>query len=312
MLINIWNSSSKFGRMRFVVIVLLANVGFHVNILGQGRISKSEVLRDMQVLSHDSLQGRRTATEGAAIALKYLTERFAENGLAPVNNSFHHAFKFQAGNNEIEGINIVGEVPGKSQDALVITAHYDHEGIKNGEIYNGADDNASGTSAILALAKYFKENPVNHRLIFVAFDAEELGLQGARAFVASPPIPKSNIKLNINFDMISHNDENEIYAVGTYHYPQFKPVLQNVGENSNVKLLFGHDQPDLGLNDWTFSSDHGPFHQAKIPFLYFGVDDHKDYHKPTDDFENINQDFYINVIEMLIDAIVALDKQLAG
>ncbi|MGI8545529.1 MAG: M28 family peptidase, partial [Aridibacter sp.] len=183
-----------------------------------------------------------------------------------------------------------------------------HVGVQKGEIYNGADDNASGTSALFAIAKYFKKNKPNNSIIFAAFDAEEKGLQGARYFVDNLPVSQSDILLNINMDMISRSDKGELYAAGTFHYPDLKPYLEAIQKNAPVKLLFGHDDPKLGRDDWTSQSDHGAFHRKKIPFIYFGVEDHRDYHKPTDDFENIQPKFYVNAVETIVMAVKSIDE----
>ena len=80
-------------------------------------------------------------------------------------------------------------------------------------------------------------------------------------------------------------------------------------DTAGLKLLFGHDTPDLGYNDWTFSSDHGPFHSKGVPFVYFGVEDHENYHKATDEFETIPQEFYKSSVQLILNAILAFDEQ---
>ncbi|MEJ7861182.1 MAG: M28 family peptidase, partial [Pyrinomonadaceae bacterium] len=173
-----------------------------------------------------------------------------------------------------------------------------------------ADDDASGTSALFALAEYFNKNRPAHSIIFVAFDGEESGLRGSRKFVAEPPVKKESIVLNVNMDMVAHNDKNELYASGTFHYPALKPQLETIAKSAKVKLLIGHDRPEQRSDDWTNQSDHFAFHQAKIPFIYFGVEDHKDYHKPTDDFVNINQEFYVRAVETILETVKIFDKNL--
>jgi Zn-dependent M28 family amino/carboxypeptidase len=190
---------------------------------------------------------------------------------------------------------------------IVISAHYDHIGIIKDEIYNGADDNASGVAALLSFAKYFKANQPNYTLVFALFDAEEMGLQGAKAFVANPPVGLEKIKLNINMDMISHNDKGELYVAGTFKYPELKKYL--ITTNPNIKLLAGHDDPKLGHDDWTNQSDQGAFNAKNIPFLYFGVEDHKDYHKATDEFKNINQEFYTNAVSVILEVVKNIDQK---
>jgi len=191
---------------------------------------------------------------------------------------------------------------------IVISAHYDHLGVVKGEVFNGADDNASGVGGLLNLAAYFAKNKPNNTIIFAAFDAEEMGLQGAKAFVANPPVAIEKIKLNINMDMIAHNDKGELYAVGTFKYPELKKYFTL--KSPDVKILFGHDDPKLGRSeDWTDQSDQGAFNAKKIPFLYFGVEDHKDYHKATDEFQNINKTFYTNAVAAILEVANNIDKE---
>src|SRR5690606_17653456 len=159
-----------------------------------------------------------------------------------------------------------------------------------GEIYHGADDNASGSAALLELARHFAASPPRNSVVVAALDAEEMGLRGARAFVANPPIPLDSILLNVNMDMVGRNAAGELYVAGTYHCPFLGGLVDAVAGRSGVTLLRGHDEPTLPAgDDWTLASDHGAFHAEDIPFLYFGVEDHPDYHRPTDTFENIDQ-----------------------
>lgn len=276
-------------------------------------INAAQLLRDIETLSADAMQGRGLGAPGGAMAHEYVLKRFQEAGIKPFKDSYLQPFEFtnRAGK-KFNGVNVVGFIEGKKfkDKYIVVTAHYDHVGVQKGEIYNGADDNASGTSALFAIAEYFKKNKPSHTLIFVAFDAEESGLRGARAFVANPPVAKESLILNLNMDMISRNDKNELYAVGTYSYPQLKPTLEKVVPKAKIKLLFGHDRPEQGSDDWTNQSDQGAFHAAKIPFIYFGVEDHKDYHKPTDDFQNIQPEFYVRAVETILEAVKGFDKDL--
>jgi Zn-dependent M28 family amino/carboxypeptidase len=278
-------------------------------------INAAKLLDDLKILSADEMQGRKVGTEGGAKAREYVLKRFKESGLEQLGDSFLQPFEFSGrGGVKVNGVNLIGFIKGvKNADKyIIITAHYDHEGIVKNEIYNGADDNASGTSALFAMAKYFNKNKPNNSLIFVAFDGEESGLQGAKKFVEQLPGKKEQVLLNINMDMISRNDKNELYASGTYHYPFLKQYLETIAKSKDtkVKLILGHDQPNPPQDDWTFQSDQYPFHLAKIPFIYFGVEDHKDYHKPTDDFVNINQTFYVHAVETILEVIKSLDLNL--
>jgi hypothetical protein len=143
-----------------------------------------------------------------------------------------------------------------------------------------------------------------------AFYAEELGLHGSKYFVELPPVSLKTIKLNVNFDMISRNPKNEVYAVGIFPYPHFKPVIVQVAKkNSPLTVSFGHDDSkDKTKNYRMFSSDNGPFHSKGIPNITFSEEDHRDYHKSTYDFENINPEYYQNVLNLIQNSIVQIDQ----
>lgn len=274
----------------------------------QVSLDTEQLIEDLRVISSDEMEGRRAGTEGNRKAREYLVKRFKDEGAQPFQASYEHEFNFTNRSGEdMTGVNVIGQIDGKSDSVIVITAHYDHLGIRDSLIYNGADDDASGTAALLAYIDYFRQVQPKHTLVFAAFDAEEMGLQGARAFVKDS-VFLERVKLNINLDMIAQNDSSEIYAVGTYHYPDLKLVLEEL-ETGEINLLFGHDDPESGLDDWTFASDHGPFHQQGVPFVYLGVADHEHYHRHTDEFETIPQDFYKGTVGMILNAILAFDKQ---
>jgi Zn-dependent M28 family amino/carboxypeptidase len=146
-------------------------------------------------------------------------------------------------------------------------------------------------------------------MVFALWDAEEVGHLGSRAFVADPPIPLTSIAVNVNLDMVSRNDRDELYAAGAHHYPAMRPVLDSLAPHSAVLLRFGHDSGG-GRDDWTGQSDHASFHAAKIPFVYFGVEDHPDYHRPTDDFERILPGFYVRAVRTIGGFLERLDRTL--
>ncbi|RXJ52504.1 M28 family peptidase [Gelidibacter gilvus] len=262
----------------------------------------------IKTLSSDAFQGRRTGTAGAEKAKNHIIRKYKSLNVLPFTEDFQQSFSFVSRGKSYSGMNILGYVKGSKhpKDYIVISAHYDHEGIKNNQIYNGADDNASGVAALFAFAEYFETHPPEHSVILAAFDAEELGLSGSRYFVTNSIVPLEHIKLNMNMDMISRNDNNELYAVGTAFNSTLKNVISNYENSEKLTLLMGHDGKD-GIENWTMSSDHAPFHQKNIPFLYFGVEDHKDYHKPTDRFENIHPEFYKNAVKTIISIFSTLD-----
>lgn len=294
---------------RFVAIVFFMLPGL---ALAQ-KIDTNQLLQDLEYLASDELEGRKPLSEGSMKARQLFKDRFESLGMTSQYPNYTQYFELKErrikGSDELAA-NIVGFIPGEATDKLlVIMAHYDHLGKQGDKIFNGADDNASGAAAVLAFASYFSENRPNHSMLFVALDAEEMGMQGAKAFVDDFPFPIEQVVLNINMDMISRNEDNEIYAVGTHHYPHLKPTLETIAANQPITLRFGHDTP--GKGDWSTASDHAQFHKKGIPFIYFGVEDHADYHKETDIFENIQPEFYKSAVELILDAIIAFDKDLA-
>jgi len=278
-----------------------------------GRVDAAQLLGDVRVLASDAMEGRGAGAAGGVRARAYVVGRFVQVGLKPFGQTFEQPFELPGRDGRARaGANVVGVVAGRRHPArlVVVTAHYDHLGVRDGQIYNGADDNASGVAAVIQMAAHFAREQPEHTLVFAALDAEEAGLQGARALVESLKREGRDVALNVNLDMVSHSDRGELYAAGAHHTPALKPLLEKVAASAPVKLLLGHDRPGQGGDDWTKQSDHFAFHREKIPFVYFGVEDHKDYHKPTDDFETITTDFYVGAAETILDAVKALDANL--
>jgi hypothetical protein len=303
----------------FVLIALLAACSSPVPPAAdtdvEPTIDSERLIEDIRTLSSVEMEGRRMGSPGHARAVAFIRERMAEAGTQPLGEDYVLPFRFVARGDTIEtdGYNVVGLIPGtlEAERYVVVTAHYDHLGIRDGVVYHGADDNASGTAALFAMARYFADNPPRHSIILAALDAEEVGLRGARSFVANPPVPRATIVLNINMDMISRSDERELYAAGAFHYPFLAEYILRTASRAPVTLLMGHDDPSLGpREDWTMLSDHGAFHEAGIPFVYFGVEDHEDYHRPTDTFENIDPEFFIGAVRTVIEFIREVDPNL--
>jgi hypothetical protein len=315
-------------RPAFSVLLVAALVGASGVLSAQApappttsAFTAQELMSHVTTLAAPDMEGRATGTPGNAKARAFILEQFRAAGLEPLGKTFEMPFVFERrqpadGKTEtvkMQGINVGGICRGrgaKDNGAMVLTAHYDHLGVRDAAIYHGADDNASGVTVLLALARQCRRTPWMHDAIFVAFDAEEMGLQGARAFIAALPIPRDRtIALNINFDMVARGDRNELYIAGTHHTPGLKPILEPVASRSKIEVLFGHDSGG-GQDDWTTQSDHGPFHQAGIPFIYFGVEDHPDYHKPTDTADKINPAFLHQSALTILDAVTTIDRAL--
>jgi Zn-dependent M28 family amino/carboxypeptidase len=278
--------------------------------IAQTKLDTLQLLNDVKALSADSMQGRKSCTAGSRKAQQYILAAFKKNRLEAFNGSFQQFFPFSSRGTKCDSAaNLIGYISGTAANGIVLSAHYDHLGVVNGKIYCGADDNASGVATLLALMEYFQRHPPRHKLIFAFFDAEEPGLQGAKAFVNNLPVDRHRVALNVNLDMVSRSDKNELYAAGCRHYPFLKPYLEKIARTSAVNLLFGHDSGNTDDN-WTTASDHAPFHEMGIPFVYFGVEDHPDYHKPTDVFTKIQPRFFINAASTILEAVIAVDKNL--
>src|SRR6185503_14518909 len=280
-------------------------------------IDAPQLIRDLQTLSADDMEGRQVGSPGGEKARAFVIERFKASGIQPLGSSFEYPFAFAAGRGgqgaERKGVNVIGRIEGtRNRDRyIVVTAHYDHIGVRNGQVANGADDNASGTAALFALGKYFSTHRPANSLILAAFDGEESGLRGARAFVASPPVPADSLTVNLNMDMIGRDHNDLLYVVGTTSQPFLKPFIGRIAAKAPVILVMGHDDPaQKGIEDWSSQSDHKAFCDAKIPCLYFGVEDFSQHHRVTDDFETMTHRFYVRAAETMVLAVKEFDANL--
>jgi len=288
---------------------LRVSATLHVSQSAAPTIDEAQLIRDVGILAADDMQGRKAGTPGGAKARGYVLQRFEEVGLKPLTATYEHPFTFP-GRGEMprrNGTNLLGLIRGTERPDryIVVTAHYDHVGVRGGQVYNGADDNATGVAALFAIASHFLKHPPETSLIIAALDAEESGLRGARALLASDAIRPDAIVMNVNIDMIGRDAKNVLYASGTHHYPALKPFLENVAQPP-VELRLGHDVPGTKIEDWTNASDHAPFHQAGIPFIYFGVEDFENHHEASDDAETIQREFLAGAVRTIIVAIERL------
>jgi len=205
--------------------------------------------------------------------------------------------------------NVFGMVEGTDatlkNEYIVVGAHYDHLGwggptsmyqSKTPKIHNGADDNASGTSAVIELARYAAENPTKRSLVFVAFTSEELGIIGSNAFVNQKIIAPENIAMMINLDMVGRFHDNSIYLMGTGSSPAFEPIFDELDAADSVLTLNKSDSP-LGASDQT------AFYLKNVPSVFFFTGVHLDYHKPSDDVDKINFDGMETIINFLDAAV---------
>ncbi|ALZ76062.1 M20/M25/M40 family metallo-hydrolase [Rheinheimera sp. F8] len=277
----------------------------------QPRLDQLQQTADFSTLASTEMAGRRPGQQGSLLAREFLQRRFSELSLVPAgSDGFQQAYQTDSNG---AGVNFVGKINGVETQlaTIVITAHYDHLGVHKGRIYPGSDDNASGVAALLALATYFQTHPPRHTLIFAAVDHEEQGMRGSQQLFDGKLLKPEQLALNVNLDMLSRDTQARLFAVGTYQHPALLPLLQPLQQDSLVALKFGHDRPSALVGqtqDWSSASDHAVFARHGVPFVYFGVPDHPDYHRPTDTFERADIDFYHKVSETILSALLLLDS----
>jgi Zn-dependent M28 family amino/carboxypeptidase len=277
-----------------------------------------QLLEDLRVLSSDEMQGRETGTPGAAKARAYILERFKAVGVQPIGSAYTAEFALPARRGASSGVarvgtNVIGRIVGRLQPLrhIVVSAHYDHVGVRGGRVFNGANDNASGTAALFALGRYFSAHRPANSLILAAFDAEELGLVGAEAFLRSPPVDRKSIVLNVNADMVGRDRDNILWVSGASRQPFLRPYLSRVAARAPVALTLGHDDPSgRGGADWMPDSDQWVFFQAGVPALYVGVEDREEHHQPTDDYDNMTHRFFVNAVETIRMLVEEFDAHL--
>jgi Zn-dependent M28 family amino/carboxypeptidase len=298
--------------MNYAAVLLCAIVGTLSSAAApEIRVDAAQIFDDVEKLAADGMEGRLAGSAGSEKARAYLLGRLKGTGVSPIGKSFERPFTFTSRTSgERKGTNLVGVIRGaRDPDKyIVLTAHYDHIGVRNGEVFNGADDNASGVAAVLAAAAYFSRSRPDHSLLIALLDAEESGSRGARALMRDPPVPVSAMVVNINLDMVGRAPDNKLFAAGTSHYPLLKPYLQGVAQPP-VVLVLGRDTP-ADKEDWTKQSDHVVFHEAGIPFVYFGVEDVAHYHKATDDAATVDRAFLAGVAATVIATVHQFDSRL--
>ncbi len=302
--------------MKIIITSLLCMCSF---ILSAQNIDSMKLMNDLRELSSDRYEGRKPGTYGGRLAQYFLVNRFKEIGLQTYYSDYRQGLLVLGDKidrngpdsisnfKQTRGANIIGYITGSKKEVIVISAHFDHVGIIDKQIYNGADDNASGVCAMLAIAEYFRKNPPEHTLIFAAFDAEEILMKGSIGFIQNLPVPLNQIILNVNMDLIGTNTNNQMFVGGTHFTRSLKPLVEKVWNKSSIIFRYGYDIPNT-IQDRTYRSDHAVFHHSKIPFLYFGVPEHPNYHKPTDDYQNISHPFYFNAVNLILKTVIELDQ----
>jgi len=294
-------------------------------ISAQTTISEANLREHVTFLASDKLQGRGTGTKAERKAAKYLAKAFKKAGLQPKgdNGGWYHAFEFKKSSDPhgnvaadapiVKSRNVVAYLDNGAEHTIVIGAHYDHLGLghdrnsleanSQGKIHNGADDNASGTSGVLELARYFAQNNVRekHNFLFLCFSGEELGLVGSKKYTEKPTIDLSKVSFMLNMDMIGRlNEEKRLVVGGVGTAPNFVPLLNRL---TTSELGIKQDSAGIG------PSDHTSFYLKNIPVLFFFTGQHTDYHKPSDDVEKVNFAGEKTILDYAVRLIESLDKE---
>lgn len=267
-------------------------------------ISEQKLSETLKVIASDDMEGRDTGSEGIKKAADYIVSQYKEAGInypPKASGWFQTVPKSFLRNRFNDSDNIWAFVGGseKPEEIIVVSAHYDHIGTKGENIFNGADDNGSGTVSVMELARVFhnaKERGYapKRSILFLLVTAEERGLYGSEYYSKNPLYPLENTVANINIDMIGRTDDlhthnNYIYVIGS---DRLSTDLHNINEMVNQKYV--GLELDYKYNDrndpWKiyFRSDHYNFAKHGIPSIFFFNGVHQDYHKPTDTYEKID------------------------
>ena len=253
----------------------------------------------------DYFAGRDTGKKGQKIAVDFLRDYYLNKGITSAQNSenFFQKMILNIKGENVETENVVAIIPGneKPNEYIIISAHLDHVGIENGEIYNGADDDGSGTVAILEIAEAFQNSVINgdgpkRSIVFLHVTGEEKGLLGSKFYTENPLYPLENTVANLNIDMIGRldpkrvdKDPNYIYLIGSDRLSQ---ELHDISEKmnseyTNLKIDYTFNEKN-DPNRFYFRSDHYNFAKKGIPIIFYFNGTHEDYHKPTDTPDKIN------------------------
>ncbi len=295
-------------RYLLLLICLSTSVAFAQTAVEKKTMDRLKAT--VSLLADDKLEGRRTGTPGEVLAYDYISKAFKSAGLQAMGDNGSYLQVFDAGKDGRQGHNVVGYLNNKAPFTIVLGAHFDHLGYGEDRnslyhdsmpmIHNGADDNASGTAALIELARWLKTSGLrNYNYLFVAFSGEELGLFGSKYFTEHMPVAVSNINYMINMDMVGRlNDSSKAIAVGGFGTsPSWGTLVK-----STPALIIKTDSSGTG------PSDHTSFYRKDIPVLFFFTGSHSDYHKPSDDADKINYAGIVSIIDYIKYLLAATDK----
>jgi Zn-dependent M28 family amino/carboxypeptidase len=311
------------GKNLFIFILIsLLSFGFNNTVVAQAAenveitgkfaqkfaagITKSDLKTHLYIIASDEFEGRNTGEPGQKLAAAYIKDFYiARNIASPLgeNNYFQIISAEHMQRNLKPSENVVAFIKGseKPDEIVVISAHYDHLGMnEEGDVYNGADDDGSGTVAVMAIAEAFQKaveegNGPNRSILFLHVTGEEKGLLGSKYYVNFPIFPLENTVSNLNIDMIGRsddaheNDPNYVYLIGS---DKLSKELHNLSEEMNtkftkLKLDYTYNL-DSDPNRFYYRSDHYNFAKNNIPVIFYFNGTHENYHRISDTPDKIN------------------------
>jgi len=274
-------------------------------------IKAADLKKNLYVIASDEMEGRDTGSPGQKRAGEYMVNYYKNLGISyPIALGSYYQkvpsdfMKKRGGSNLPDSENILAFIEGseKPEEIVVVSAHYDHVGTRNGVVYNGADDDGSGTVAVMEIAKAFQAakkagNGPKRSILFLHVTGEEHGLFGSEYYTDNPVFPLANTVVDLNIDMIGRDDpENRgkqyVYVIGSEMLSsQLKLINEEANKRTNnLELNYKYDDPSDPQRLY-YRSDHYNFAKNNVPVAFFFDGIHEDYHKPTDDVEKI--DYYL-------------------
>ena len=280
-------------------------------------ITASNLKEKLYFYASDEFEGRETGQPGQKKAVEYLKSQYISFGIpSPLgDDDYFQEIPKEFLKKDIEGSeNVVAFIKGseKPDEIVVVSAHLDHLGIKDGQIYNGADDDGSGTIAVLEIAQAFEKAVKDgyrpkRSILFLHVTGEEKGLLGSKYYTDNDPIfPLANTVVDLNIDMVGRIDPNHekdgnyLYLIGSN---MLSTELHNISEEINKK--YTHINFDYTYNDekdpnrFYYRSDHYNFAKNNIPVIFYFSGTHEDYHKSTDTPDKIEYDLYENRVRLV-------------
>ncbi len=271
-------------------------------------ITAADLKKNLYVIASDEMEGRDTGSPGQKKAGEYMIDYYKSLGISypKTLGSYYQKIpadfmKKRGGGNLPDSENILAFIEGseKPEEIVVVSAHYDHVGTQNGVVYNGADDDGSGTVGVMEIAKAFQSakkagNRPKRSVLFLHVTGEEHGLFGSEYYTDHPVFPLVNTVVDLNIDMIGRDDpENRgkqyVYVIGSEMLSSELKVINEAAnkKTNNLELNYKYDDPD-DTQRLYYRSDHYNFAKNNVPVAFFFDGIHEDYHKPTDDVEKID------------------------